>query len=633
MNMGDTDSTIRSTPPSNSDQFTPVPGDRIREYEILEMIGKGGMATVYKARHTLINQLVALKILNYGLTSDPQFCERFLREAQTQAQLTGHKNIVTIHNFIVERGLYIIIMEYVDGIGISGQKIRTLAEQLKHFGAMDVWHLRPILEGVLAGLDFAHEQGIIHRDIKPSNIMFTNRGVAKIADFGIAKIVVDQRLTRTGVAIGTPKYMSPEQVRGKTLDARSDIYSLGITLYEALTGTAPFDGDTDYEIMRKHEEETPRPPRGINERIPEAWDAMILKCIAKDPDQRPQNYRGVFQIIETASTAKKIPEKITIENDDKTGFDAEHGGSAEMVTPADAMEIIWEEERKPTLLWWIMGVAGFFMIAVAVAYFIINSNPDNKIMKNIRLPGYNPQETLRKRSLEGKLAGIGYLVTRLPCVVDAVITRDGTLLNDIIMAILNEEPEISYAHFADAQGIIIASGNSRSVGEIFYPVPGLSDSSPVIEKNGTYDCGFDLEVSEKKVGSFYFGAIAAKSEDIQSEQDIQADRLSCIGRFIVHLAYVEEAIANNEEWKLLETIKTIAANEPGLVYAHFVNKKNRIISSSDPENLGRIYNAGLVVGDTSAVREENGVYECGFSISRRGKNSGTLYFGVKAGTE
>ncbi|HEX7320008.1 MAG TPA: serine/threonine-protein kinase [bacterium] len=633
MYAGDTDPTVKSYNPSNGSEFTPAPGDRIREYEILEMIGKGGMATVYKARHTLINQLVALKILNHALTSDPQFCERFMREAQTQAQLTGHKNIVTIHNFIIERGLYIIIMEYVDGIGVSGQKIRTLAEQLRHFGAMDAWHLRPILEGVLAGLDFAHEQGIIHRDIKPSNIMFTNRGVAKIADFGIAKIIVDQRLTRTGVAIGTPKYMSPEQVRGKTLDARSDIYSLGITLYEALTGTAPFDGDTDYEIMRKHEEETPRPPREINVRIPEAWDAMILKCIAKDPDQRPQNYRGVFQIIETSSAAKKMPEKIVIENDDKTGFDTERGGSSETITPADTMEIIWEEKRKPALLWWIMGVAGFFMIAIAVAYFIINSNPGNKIMNNLKLPGYNQKETLRKRSLEGKLAGIGYLVTRLPCTVDAVITRDDALLHDIITAMRNEELEINYAHFADAQGVIIASSNSQSVGEIFYPAQGLNDSSPVVEKNGTYDCGFDLRVSEKKVGSFYFGAITAKSPDIQSEKDIQPGRLLCIGKLIVHMAYVEDAVANNEEWKLLETIETIAVNEPGLVYAHFVGKKNKIISSSDPENLGRIYNTGLIVGDTSAFREENGVYECGFSVSRHGKKSGTLYFGVKTITE
>ncbi len=629
MHTGDTDPTIKSSTPANSDQFTPVPGDLIREYEIIELIGKGGMATVYKARHTLINQLVALKTLRHSLTSDPQFCERFLREAQTQAQLTGHKNIVTIHNFIIERGLYIIIMEYVDGIGVSEKKIRTLAEQLRYFGAMDAWHLKPILEGVLAGLDFAHEQGIIHRDIKPSNIMFTNRGIAKIADFGIAQIVVDQRLTRTGVAIGTPKYMSPEQVRGKTLDARSDIYSLGITLYEALTGTAPFEGDTDYDIMRKHEEEIPKPPREVNVRIPEAWDNMIMKCIAKDPDQRPQNYKGVFQILEAPPVSKKTAEKTSAANDDNAGVSAGTDGSPDTSAEAGALEIVWEQERRPVLLWWIMGVAGFLAIAIAVFYFIISSNPENNIMNNIKLPGHNPEEMLRKKSLEGRLSGIGYLVTRLPYVVDAVITRDETSLNDMITALRIDEPEISYAHFVDAQGMIIASSSPRSVGEVFYPAPGITDSSAVIEKSGIYECGFGLRVSEKKIGSFYFGAVAAKSPGVRSEKDIMINRLKTIGERAVHSAYVEDAVANKEEWKLLEIIKTIAANEPLVVYAHFVDKKNRIIASHGSGNAGQAYDTGLMIGDTSAFSETNGILECGFSVNRRGKKAGALYFGVK----
>jgi len=604
-----------------NDQFTPSPGDRIREYEILEMIGMGGMATVYKARHTLINQLVALKILKHSLTSDIQFSERFLREAQTQAQLTGHKNIVTIHNFIIERGLYIIIMEYVDGIGVSGQKIRTLAEQLRYFGAMDAWHLKPILEGVLAGLDFAHEQDIIHRDIKPSNIMFTNRGVAKIADFGIAQIIVEQRLTRTGAAIGTPKYMSPEQVRGKTLDARSDIYSLGITIYESLTGAAPFTGDTDYEIMRKHEEEEPKPPREINPRIPEAWEKMILKCIAKDPEQRPQNYKGVFQILETPSMAKKPPEKIPAETESREP----------VPDPAEPFDIVWEEKTKPVFLWILSGVTAVFLILLAGYYFLIVRNPANKILSDLKLPGHNSEKALLKQSLDEKFTGIGNLVTHLPYVEDAVITKDKNLLNDIISGLLQDEPEITYAHFTDNRNNVIASSDPQAVGEIYYPNTGVIDSDTIIEKNDKYDCCFNLWVGDKKVGSFYFGAIAEKGKKIRNEQDIQMGRLASIGNRIAHSVYVKDAVLMNEEWKLHEVILTIARDEPTMVYAHFVNKKNKIISSNESTNIGKVYKADLAIADTSAIQDENGNYECGFSIKVKDKKIGALYFSIRTG--
>ena len=190
-----------STVPS----LTPSPGDKIREYEILETIGRGGMATVYKACHTLINQTVAVKIMKPSLIADPQFRERFVREAQTQAQLTGHKNIVTIHSFFEEQDSYIIVMEYIRGVHKKDKIIRTLAQYIKHFGAMTAEQFKPILNGILAGLSFAHEKGVIHRDVKPSNIMFDKEGTTKIVDFGIARILSDHTLTKTGIAVGTPR--------------------------------------------------------------------------------------------------------------------------------------------------------------------------------------------------------------------------------------------------------------------------------------------------------------------------------------------------------------------------------------------------------------------------------------------
>jgi serine/threonine-protein kinase len=193
--------------------------------------------------------------------------------------------------------MYIFVMEYIEGIGINDARIRTLAQRIKKFGAFDIDSFSPVLGGLLSGLGFAHDQSIVHRDIKPSNIMFSDKSSAKLVDFGIAQMVSDQKITRTGTAVGTPKYMSPEQVRGRELDARSDIYSLGITIYEALTGKVPFQGDTDYEIMRKQEEEIPLSPGDINPQITRVWDHLILKCLSKDPGQRPQSCREISHIL------------------------------------------------------------------------------------------------------------------------------------------------------------------------------------------------------------------------------------------------------------------------------------------------------------------------------------------------
>src|SRR5262245_27929060 len=218
-------------------------GRTIRNFRIVSVIGEGGMGVVYLAKHIELPKRFAIKCPSTALSSDPQFRERFFREAQNQA-LLAHPNIVQVTDFFEEGGQFFLVMEYVDGPDLG--KVIEAKGKLKEEEALSIF------EGLLRALEFAHSQGIIHRDIKPSNILIDQNSIARLMDFGIALLVGTQRLTTTGVA-GTPYYMSPEQIeRPQEVDYRSDIYSLGIVLYQMLTGKVPFEGATDYAVQDQH---------------------------------------------------------------------------------------------------------------------------------------------------------------------------------------------------------------------------------------------------------------------------------------------------------------------------------------------------------------------------------------------
>ncbi len=248
-------------------------------YRILQRLGEGGMGVVYKGIHTILEQPVAIKALSPTLSTDPGMKERFLREAKIQAQLT-HPNIVNLLNFIEEGGVFYLIMEFIEG--------ETLETKIRR-GRISPDQAIAITLQVLDALAFAHSKGVIHRDVKPSNIMVTAFGQVKVTDFGIAKIVGEKRQTATGIRPGTLWYMSPEQVKGEALDPRSDLYSLGVTLYEMVTGQVPFDADSEYAIMRAHVELAPPPPRSICPDIPKVLEGIILKALAKRPSERFQS--------------------------------------------------------------------------------------------------------------------------------------------------------------------------------------------------------------------------------------------------------------------------------------------------------------------------------------------------------
>ncbi|MHB1733911.1 MAG: Stk1 family PASTA domain-containing Ser/Thr kinase [Ferrimicrobium acidiphilum] len=247
-------------------------------YRPERLIARGGMADVYEARDLLLDRLVALKVLFPELSTNPTFVERFRREAQSAAALS-HPNIVSVYDWGPANSTYFIAMELVTG--------STLADVIRESGTVAPGRAAVIGADVALALAFAHRHGVVHRDIKPSNVLLTEDGMVKVADFGIARAITnDEDLTQTGAVLGTATYISPEQARGEDLDGRSDVYSLGIVMYEMLTGTAPFLAETPIAVAYKHVTERPAAPRSINPSIPPALETIVLKCLQKDRANR-----------------------------------------------------------------------------------------------------------------------------------------------------------------------------------------------------------------------------------------------------------------------------------------------------------------------------------------------------------
>lgn len=249
-------------------------------YELIERIGGGGMAVVYKARCRLLNRYVAVKILRTEFTDDEEFVKRFRIEAQAAASLS-HPNIVPIFDVGHDNNIHYIVMEYVDGI--------TLKEYIRQMGPLPWKDAVGIAVQICSALEQAHKNHVVHRDIKPHNILITKEGIAKVTDFGIARAVTSATITMVGSTIGSVHYFSPEQARGGFTDEKSDLYSLGITIYEMVTGKVPFDGDSPVAVALKHIQEKPERPIDVNPSIPKAVNDLILKAIRKDQNLRYQS--------------------------------------------------------------------------------------------------------------------------------------------------------------------------------------------------------------------------------------------------------------------------------------------------------------------------------------------------------
>jgi serine/threonine-protein kinase len=273
-------------------------GTRIGHCIIREPLGQGGMARVYKGYQEHLDRWVAIKVLPPYYAADQNFVNRFKLEAQAMARLT-HPNIITVHDAGEQDGRLYIVMAYMSG--------GTLKDHISR--GMEAARALPIIQQVAEALNYAHDRSIIHRDVKPVNILFNDDGRAVLSDFGIAKIMesADLHLTRPGAGVGTPEYMSPEQCRGGKVTARADVYALGVTLYEMLTGRTPFQADNYTALAHAHIYEPVPPPTLYNTRIAPVVQAVILRALAKEPTQRFARATDFAQALERALAGGTLP--------------------------------------------------------------------------------------------------------------------------------------------------------------------------------------------------------------------------------------------------------------------------------------------------------------------------------------
>jgi len=281
----------------------------LNRYELLEKIGEGGMGTVYKAKCHLLNRFVAVKILKAELSNDEEFVTRFKREATSIAKLS-HPNIVGVHDVGTENGINFIIMEYING--------RTLKQVIKENGRLNSELTLDIVFQVAKALECAHNNNIIHRDIKPDNIMITKDNMVKVMDFGIAKVADSRTVTNSNKVMGTAHYFSPEQAKGNFVDFRTDIYSLGIVMYEMATGRVPYNAESTISIAMMHIQKPVTPPKEIIKDIPENINQVILKAMEKEPIKRYQTASGMGEDIKSIKENSNYKVKVNNAIDDVT---------------------------------------------------------------------------------------------------------------------------------------------------------------------------------------------------------------------------------------------------------------------------------------------------------------------------
>ena len=268
----------RSTTESGAEPLEP--GSMVGRYLTLSRVGVGGMGVVYRAHDKELNRTVALKVLPPHLCQHPEYLKRFRTEARAQARLNS-PYVITLYELMEHPVGEILVLEYIEG--------ETLEKRLRHYGPMSMTEAVRVFEQTLLGVEHIHKAGVVHRDLKPSNIFITRDGRIKLMDFGIARILDNQDPSQKGTMVGTLLYISPEQINGRETDSRSDVYTLGISLFESVTGRLPFERRSDYALMHAHVQENPPSPKEFQRRLPRELESVILKAIAKDPDRRYQN--------------------------------------------------------------------------------------------------------------------------------------------------------------------------------------------------------------------------------------------------------------------------------------------------------------------------------------------------------
>jgi serine/threonine-protein kinase len=344
-----------------------VIGKTLGKYRIVEQIGRGGMAEVYKAYHPGLDRYVAIKLMHTFLADEEGFLERFQREARSVARLR-HPNIVQMYDFDAEENVYYMVMEYLQG--------PSLKNHLAALEAQDQWlsleEALRIVRDVGQALEYAHRHEMFHRDVKPANIMMTASGGAILTDFGIVKMLgAATQLTASGAMVGTPAYMAPEQSMGASGDARADVYSLGIVLYQLVTGRLPYDADTPMAVVLKHISAPLPIPSTLNPDLPEGIERVILKALAKDPDDRYQSVHDMLEHLDLAMMGVSIPEvdpSITSAAQPIAGVPTLTGDDLATPVPAARTRVAAPAAppaaRRPA--WWVFGLIGLAIVAAII---------------------------------------------------------------------------------------------------------------------------------------------------------------------------------------------------------------------------------------------------------------------------
>jgi tRNA A-37 threonylcarbamoyl transferase component Bud32 len=339
-------------------------------YELEGVLGHGGMAEVFLGTDRVLGRRIAVKVLADRFARDTSFVTRFRREAQSAAAL-NHPNVVSVFDTGSDDGTHFIVMEYIRG--------KTLSEVIREDAPLLPQRAAEIAEGVAQALAFAHQAGIIHRDVKPGNIMLTPTGDVKVMDFGIARATASESLTQTATVLGTATYFSPEQAQGEPVDARSDIYSLGVVLYEMLTGRPPFSGDSAVTIAYKHVREDPVPPSRLNPDVPAALDAVVMKCLAKNPENRYQTVDELIQDLDRFRSG--LPVRATPLMAGATTQVVDRASRRTSVLPPTPPE---EDDRRKK---WIVGaILGVLLLVILVGLFLLGRSLTNTGETQVAIP-------------------------------------------------------------------------------------------------------------------------------------------------------------------------------------------------------------------------------------------------------
>lgn len=407
-------------------------------YEILENVGNGGMATVYRAKDHILNRDVAVKVLRDEFTTDDEFVKRFNAEAQSAASLT-HPNIVSVFDVGSEGDVHYIVMELIKG--------KTLKEIINEDGAISwKWSVNVAIQ-IASALETAHKNKIIHRDIKPHNIIITEDGIAKVTDFGIAKAVSNSTITAFGTTIGSVHYFSPEHARGGFTDAKSDLYSLGVVLYEMVTGKLPFSADTPVSVALKHMQETPVEPVDLNPNIPSAVNDIIMKAMQKDINLR---YQTATEMLQDLSYALKNPNGDFVVTESHKDFPTQRISPIYHTADDEARTRSTKKEGKLTsfvknhkVISIILGSILLFVITILVTNLIISvtTKEDIQVPDVVGMEKSEAQKTIEEAKLvyeekgEGEYSKDvpeGYIISQDPSYMPNYSVKEGSTITVVV---------------------------------------------------------------------------------------------------------------------------------------------------------------------------------------------------------